>query len=198
MIPMTSPSPDPRPQLSLALDQIQHLVADLAQEQMGLPTPCAEFSVSDLAGHLLTVLRRITAIGEGTDPMAMPHVTPLPDGDLGQAFANQRQKLDESWADDAVLDRVVSLPWRTGPAGLLAMGYIQETTMHAWDLAVALGRRAELDPALATAVLPLARQFVPAEPRGGQVPFGPPVPVADTAEAYEQLAAWLGRSPDFA
>jgi uncharacterized protein (TIGR03086 family) len=194
---MTPSTPDPRPQLATALDQVQRLVADLAPRQLGLPTPCSDFTVGDLVGHLLTVLRRITAIGAGADPMAMPLISAVPD-DIGSAFVAARAALDAAWADEAVLDRVVSLPWRTGPARMLAFGYVQELTVHGWDLAAALDRRTELDPTLAAATLPLARQFVPAEPRGGPVPFAAPVTVPPDAQPYEQLVAWLGRDPAFA
>ncbi|MGW7687250.1 hypothetical protein ACWGID_41295 [Kribbella sp. NPDC054772] len=64
---------------------------------------------------------------------------------------------------------------------------------HAWDLATATGRRSVLDDGLASQVLPMVRQFVPAEQRGGHFPFGPVVQVADDAAPYEQLAAWQGR-----
>jgi hypothetical protein len=52
-----------------------------------------------------------------------------------------------------------------------------------------------LDDTLATHCLPLVRQFIPAEPRGEHVPFGPVVPVAEDASPYDQLVAWQGRKP---
>ena len=44
-------------------------------------------------------------------------------------------------------------------------------------------------------MLAVARQILPPEPRGGEIPFGPPVPVPADAGPYAQLAAWLGRQP---
>ncbi|GAA1511493.1 hypothetical protein [Nocardioides humi] len=38
---------------------------------------------------------------------------------------------------------------------------------------------------------------MPAEPRGGEIPFGPVVPVADDAPAYDRLVAWTGRDPQW-
>jgi uncharacterized protein (TIGR03086 family) len=191
-------APDPRPLLGHALDQVQQLVAGLRPDQLDLATPCGEFPVRRLTGHLLTVFRRITALADGSDPMATPHVSEVPDTEIAASFERQRALLDTAWADDAVLDRVAVLPWLTGPCRVLASGFVQEATVHAWDLAVAIGRRADLDPALAQTVLPLARQYVPAEVRGGGVPFEAPVAVADDAGPYEQLVGWLGRDPGFA
>ena len=41
----------------------------------------------------------------------------------------------------------------------------------------------------------MVRQYVPAEQRGGHIPFGPVVPVAADALPYDQLAGWQGRRP---
>jgi uncharacterized protein (TIGR03086 family) len=94
-----------------------------------------------------------------------------------------------------VLDRMLVLPFGTMPGRAAALAYTQELTVHAWDLASAIGRADGLDPSLAEAVTPLARQFVPAGVRGGPVPFGPVVDVAADAGAYQQLVGWLGRDP---
>jgi hypothetical protein len=53
----------------------------------------------------------------------------------------------------------------------------------------------ELDPELASWVLAVATRILPPEPRGGQIPFGPVVPVPPDAAPYARLAAWLGREP---
>jgi len=44
-------------------------------------------------------------------------------------------------------------------------------------------------------IVPQSRQVVPAETRGGPIPFGPVVAVADDAGPYDQLVGWLGRDP---
>jgi len=44
-------------------------------------------------------------------------------------------------------------------------------------------------------VLAIARRILPPEPRGGEIPFGPVVPVPPDAGPYAQLAGWLGPSP---
>ena len=44
-------------------------------------------------------------------------------------------------------------------------------------------------------VLDHARTRVPAERRGGPIPFEPVIDVPADAGAYERLAGWLGRDP---
>jgi uncharacterized protein (TIGR03086 family) len=83
-----------------------------------------------------------------------------------------------------------------GAAAIVA--YCGEVTTHGWDLATAIGRTDLLDDRLADFSAAMARRFVPADPRGGEVPFAPVVPVADDAPPYERLAGWMGRDPTWA
>ena len=76
---------------------------------------------------------------------------------------------------------------------MAAAAYMQELTVHAWDLAYTTGQTGALDQRLAAASLDVARRIMPAEGRGGPVPFGPVVEVPADADPYRQLAGWLGR-----
>jgi uncharacterized protein (TIGR03086 family) len=70
-----------------------------------------------------------------------------------------------------------------------------ELATHGWDLAVATGQAAELDPELAEALLPFAAQMLPPAPRGGELPFEAVVTVDADASPTDRLAAYLGRDP---
>ncbi|PVZ14989.1 TIGR03086 family metal-binding protein [Actinomycetospora cinnamomea] len=192
-------APDPRPLLARALDQVGTLVADTPPDALDRPTPCDGWDVRTLLRHLVGVHRRVGHVGTGghfADVDAVPEVA---DHDLVAEVRAARAELERVWgldgADDAVLDRELTLPWGTMPGRLAGFGYVQELTVHAWDLAAATGRTAALDDTLAAAVEEAARRMVPAETRGGPVPFGPPVPVAPDAGPYARLVAWLGRDP---
>ncbi len=91
--------------------------------------------------------------------------------------------------------RICKLPWGTLPGAGAIAAYTGELTTHSWDLAKATGRTDLLDDSLAEYCLPLVQQFIPADPRGGHVPFGPVVTVAADASAYDKLVAWEGRQP---
>jgi uncharacterized protein (TIGR03086 family) len=84
---------------------------------------------------------------------------------------------------------------RKVPGRIALSGYVQEILTHGWDLARATGQPTELDPELASWVLAVAQRILPPEPRGGEIPFGPVLPVPPGAGLYAQLAAWLGRQP---
>ena len=190
---MTTVENDPRPLFVRALDQTQQLVNTTSPDHLTLPTPCEEYDVSTLQGHLLTVVARIDLALRGGDPLTIPMVTTT--DDVQAAWKERRVSLDETLTRDDVLGRICKLPWGTLPGAAAIAAYTGELATHSWDLAKATGRRNELDQDLAAQVLPMVRQYVPAEQRGGHVPFGPVVPVADDASPYDQLAGWQGRRP---
>ena len=77
--------------------------------------------------------------------MRLERAEPL--GEVGRHVAEltaARADVDRVWgldgSDDAVLDRVLTVPWGTMPGRFVGFGYLQELTVHAWDLAAATGR----------------------------------------------------------
>ena len=188
-------APDPRPLLTRALDQIGALVDTTAVDRLGDPTPCTGWDVRTLLGHLVAVHRRVAHVARGGDPFDIPRFAEVPDGRYAAALAAARADVDAVWGDEAVLDRVLTLPWGRMPGRHAGFGYVQEYTVHAWDLAAATGRTGDLDPGLAEAIEDTARRVVPAEGRGEHVPFGPVVAVGPDAGPYERLVGWLGRDP---
>ncbi len=110
-------------------------------------------------------------------------------------WAAGRRTTEAVIADDACLSLDVSVPWGNVSGASALASYVGELTVHAWDLAEATGQVGRLDPALAEVALPAYQAKVPAEPRGGDIPFGPVVHVGPDAGPYEQLVAWTGRDP---
>jgi uncharacterized protein (TIGR03086 family) len=195
-------APDPRPLLTRALDQVGDLVAGTPPEALDAPTPCDDWDVRTLLAHLVGVHRRIAHVGAGglfSEVSSMPEVA---DDRIAAEVAAARADVDRAWgldgSDAAVLDREVTVPWGTMAGRFVGFGYVQELTVHAWDLAAATGRTAALDDALAAAVEDTAHRVLPAEPRGDPVPFAAPVPAAPDAAPTTRLVAWLGRDPAFA
>ena len=188
---------DPRPMLHRAFDQASAVVSDARAVQQGDPTPCADFDVQTLVGHLVGVGRRVASIGR-LESQAAADITVrgLAPEEWARAFDDARQDAFASWADGAVLARDVALPWATMPGTVVAQVYTLELTVHAWDLAAATGQLPTLDPELAKVSLPVAHQILPADaPRDDMVPFGPIVAVPDDAPAYDRLVGYLGRPP---
>ena len=199
--PATAPDvvpTDPRDALFRAADQAVAVVGLVPASRLGEATPCDEYDVRHLTGHVVAVLRRIAYVPGGGHAFDVPSIVlDLPDDGWAGAAAANAADLRAAWSDGAVLDRVLRLPWGEVPGRGAALAYVQELTTHSWDLATALGRVDVLDPRLAELALVAAQRFVPAQPRGGPIPFGPPVDVAADAPVYERLVAWLGRDPQW-
>lgn len=184
---------DPRPQLALALDQVEQQIDVLGPGDADRPTPCTEYDVRKLIAHLVAVLRKLEVVRHGGD---MTQVTDPADdlvGDEGTEFRHARSALEQAWEADSSLGPVYTLAWGTMAGHDLLEAYIHEFTVHAWDLAQVTGRGADLDPGLAEAALDWYASNVPEEDRSEDGPFGPAVAVADDAAPYTRLAAFVGR-----
>jgi uncharacterized protein (TIGR03086 family) len=187
---------DPREIHRRAVIQTEAVVAAVRPDQLDLPTPCADYDVRALLSHMVGGLNRVAAVGAGGDALARPaRAEEVPDDGWLDAYRAAAQRAAAAWADDARLDAMVEVPWGKIPGRLAMAGYLQEILAHGWDLARATGQPTEGDPELARVALAAARQVLPAEGRGADIPFGPVVPVPADAPAYAQLAAWLGRRP---
>ncbi|WP_327392480.1 TIGR03086 family metal-binding protein [Streptomyces sp. NBC_01186] len=187
---------DPRPIFARALDQAGKQVAAVSPDELSSSTPCADYDVRALLGHIVSVLHKLARVGTGGDARDVPDVIDgIADDGWASAFARARSEVERVWADDEKLDRMVELPWATLPGRTALDAYTHEFTVHSWDLACATRRLAELDPDLAVRALKAFSEFVPPEARSEQGPFGPVVPVPDDADIYTRLAGYVGRRP---
>lgn len=196
-VPTTIPDegaglPDLRPQLTRAQQWVQTLIAGVAAEQLDNQTPCDEFDVRTLIGHLYTGARRTEAMAKGLDARTVPFISDLPGTDLGAGYRELIEASQHAWAV-ADLTAPVTAPWGSAP-GAVALGrYLQEALVHGWDLAVATGQPSEADQDLAEAALAVGQKALPAQPRGGNIPFGPAVESAPDATPTQRLVNWTGR-----
>lgn len=189
---------DPRAGFEAAADQLAALIALVTPDRLGAPTPCGEWDVRALLGHVVDGTHRTAALGEQGSGARMAEEAPpqVADDGWAVAYAEAAARFRAGWADDTTLDGVYTVPWGEVPGRGVVGAEVQETVVHGWDLARAIGAVDHLDERLAEAILPFAEQILPAEPRGGAIPFGPVRPTAPDAGAYVRLAAWLGRELD--
>jgi uncharacterized protein (TIGR03086 family) len=199
---------DPRSLFAAAGTTASDLIATINDSELSLPTPCHGFDVAGLLGHLDIVLTRVIALAEDTDPMAVPETVPTPSDGWHANWQRRMDDVAKAWSDPATLDRIMTLPWATGPGSMLLSTYVAELTVHTWDLAHTLGRPAAfhddvLKAALASYLLVLpeanrderfdaVRKFMPA---GWQPPFHNAVDVPADSPTIDRIVAWTGRQP---
>lgn len=186
---------DPRVALARTQQWVAELLTGVTPDQLGRPTPCAEFDVGQLVQHLYGVADRVEAMGHGRPAASVPAFVDALPTELAAGYRERAERSQAAWADDAALTRVAVAPFGPLPGAQILGVYVSEQLTHGWDLAVATGQPAEAAPELAELGERSIRPVLDPLPRGGVVPFGPAVEPAPGAGATERLAAYLGRSP---
>ncbi len=178
---MTSPT-DAVIVLSRALDQTGDVLAAIHEDQLSLPTPCADWDVALLIGHVTTSPRNFLAMARSEDVDLTAAPVPATSG-WAADFRSAADDLIHHWHQQG--DDV--------DAGQIDM-QTAELAVHTWDLARATGQSVDrLDPEVAERGLALMRGALTDENRGGV--FRPAVDLPEDAPVYDRLAAWAGRTP---
>lgn len=189
---------DRRPDLAGSYDHAAAIVAGVKQDQLELPTPCADYNVGLLIDHIVGAGWRAVALGMGEQPQnaEFPHI------DLADApdqLKRAGQEAKAAWSDDARLKATVTMPWgETYTGETLVNMYLAELAAHSWDLAAATGQVDRLAPEVAGAALDGARAMLKPEYRdamGKGNPFGAEVEPPADATDWERFAAFMGRQP---
>lgn len=184
--------------LGPAARQIQELTGPIDDRQLGGPTPCTDYAVRELLGHILglTAAFRDAAhkkLGPttGTPPTSALPVLPA---DWRTALPALLDELVEAWHSPAALEGMtqaggVDLPGRV--AGMVARN---ELVVHGWDLARATGQEFRADEADLHAS---EAMLTPGDDdrTGPDAIFGPPVPVPADAPLVDRVIALSGRRP---
>lgn len=191
---MTQTPQDPRESMFRAADLVGRVLAAVPEGAGAQPTPCTQWSVDDLRGHVVAVTARVAHIARGGYPFDLPtSLEDEPEEGFAAAFASGVAGVREAWSDPALLGTIVHHPAGDMPGAAGATIYTQEFAVHAVDLAVAIDRTDLLEEDLMEEVLEISRRFVPAERVG--FPFDPPVEAPADAPVHVRLSAWLGRNP---
>src|SRR5690242_1159986 len=102
---------DPREVYRRARAQTAGIIASVRPEQLGLPTPCAEYDVRALMNHIVGGTIRCALMGEGADALAVPaRVDGVPDAGWNDAYRRASERVEAAWADDTRLDAMVAVP----------------------------------------------------------------------------------------
>jgi|tagenome__1003787_1003787.scaffolds.fasta_scaffold20953681_2 uncharacterized protein (TIGR03086 family) len=189
---------DPRPAFFAAAQLACDTVAGVSPARLADPTPCTEFDVRALLGHLVAVLRRITSVASGAPAVGHPPlVTDVPDDGWAASARAALADVEAAWSDPAVLAREIRLPFGTLPGAAALASYTGELSTHTWDLAVATGQSPRWDEQVLTGALAAIHAKLPTAGRPPGVPFGDAFPVADDAPVIDRLVAWQGRDPQW-
>lgn len=173
-----------------ALGWVAQLMTAVQATQLNARTPCEEFDVRSLLGHLIGTAHRGLATARRIPTRDIPHVvTDVPDGELASTYAALSASVHQAWSHLAAADVVVA-PWGPCTALEAARGFTVETITHGWDLAVTTGQPSDAPNGIAGRCLSYAADIIPDRLRG--VMYDVPVVSAGAVSTTEQLAHLLG------
>lgn len=182
-------------------DRTAGVLAGIGREQWELPTPCPDYDVAALAGHLVEFLRTFAAAvsgrsaavsGDAKARLADDQRSHSQQG-VAREFRAAADRALEGWHDGAA-ERLVAVGPDEVPGALAFDLMLVECLTHGWDLAVATGQPAPYTDAEAEAALAAVTPMLTDDSRGQQ--FGEAVPVPAGAAPLARLIGFLGRDPD--
>ncbi|MDI1464073.1 TIGR03086 family metal-binding protein [Catellatospora sp. KI3] len=178
--------------LRRSADAALPVLRGIGDNQLDLPTPCAEYRVGALIDHLFLVVVNFQGLArrEPVDFSATPDVLGTPWRDR---FATEAEALVGAWSEPSALDGVS--PGMGLPQPVVGQMALLDLTLHPWDLAVATGQPYQPDPG-AVAQLHELVDLMGDRARQMKV-LGAEVPVAADAGPFERLLGRAGRDPDW-
>jgi uncharacterized protein (TIGR03086 family) len=180
--------------LETAIQSTRGVLAGVSSDQLGMPTPCASWTVADVINHIVGGQYFFAASMRGEAPSGE-----RPDfaaGDYLAAFDDGSAACLAAFGADGAMERTVHLPFGDLPGSAVVGLAATDTFTHGWDLARATGQPSDLAPELAAGLLTGIKGSLPPGVRGpdGAAPFGPEQQAPDGASNADQLAAFLGRT----
>jgi uncharacterized protein (TIGR03086 family) len=179
-----------------AQDDLDAVLAAVRPDQWDAPSPCTDWTVRDLAGHVIWGQRQMRAWATGTDyadgrgAPGAPRPAEMAGSDPLACWRAARAESVPALTPEA-LRRTVSI---TGlgevPLAAIVTLLTTDTVVHTWDIGHALGMDVRLDPALVGLAFEWGRSNMVRRPGF----FGPELtPPADSDEQTRMLA-FMGRA----
>jgi uncharacterized protein (TIGR03086 family) len=174
--------------LEQTFDHAHDVIGNVRADQYDAPTPCPDWAVRDLLGHMIGVVANLGAAASGTQPTEFAL-----GADPAAQFREAAGSALAAWRTPGVLDKVVDFGAGPMPGRAVAGINLLDTATHTWDVATSTGQPPTLPDRVAIAALEASRATISPEIRPGR--FGAEVPAAPDAGPTEQLVAFLGRRP---
>ena len=171
-------------------------VAAVAPRLLSRPTPCSDWDLQALLGH---VNDSLAALCEGIDTGRIGPDPAADDGhglavDPAATFRDRARRVLGAWTSAGRHDQLIAIVDRPLLASVVAGTGAIELAVHGWDISRACGQHRPIPATLASDLLTICPLLVTQATRHPQ--FGAPVAVSPLASASDRLVAFLGRHPD--
>lgn len=177
------------------------LIANLPEQDLGRPTPCAAYSVGDLLDHLSGIT---VAFGGAAVKATGESSTMGPWGDAGHLDPTWRTQLPQrlrnqatAWDNRNAWTGTTRVAGQEQPAEVTGIILLGELIVHGWDLARGAAVPFDVSPDELAPLHELTSQtFGPAADPAARGPaFQPAVPIPADASMLDQTLGMLGRDP---
>lgn len=189
--------PDPLRMLDLAQTGAAAVIARVERADWHRPTPCDEWSVTNVIDKLTASTIMFTSFGrrETPDP-TLDLINPrhiVGDDPLG-AYLDAAAGCRIAWRAPGALDGMAGSTIGPAKARAVLNARIFDTTVLTWDIATACRQEHLIAEELARYVIRVAKALVPAVRAQSPERYRAPVPVGADAPVVDQLIATTGRS----
>jgi uncharacterized protein (TIGR03086 family) len=178
--------------LNDSYERTAKLIAGIDATQLARPTPCSEWDVRATLDHLIGATWMFALVNEGH--AVGEDVAGAGASGPAAALADAAVANLASWRAPGAFDGERTFPFGTFPADAAAMMNLSEVVVHTWDIAIALGADATIDPGVAK-MLDEFYGAVSLDPYRAHGAFGPEISVDPDASPADRLLAQLGRTP---
>ena len=184
--------------LDRAHTALRTATAGLTSADLGRPTPCSQWTVSQVlqhaAGDQLAYVAAITGRGgPAEDPFTPSGTLAGTAAELVEPALSAAASAFGTVGPDGTTP--TPLPHGALPAATAAAAAALDAGVHAWDVAVATGQPSPLDDDLAAELLPAARALV--EPLRAYGAYATALEPVDGDSASAELLRYLGRDPNW-
>ena len=163
-------------------------LAGVGADQWSLPTPCTDWTVLDLAAHVIATHRGVLCNLEGGKPDEVDK-----EGDLTPQWERASQGIIDALADETKAGTTVGGMFGEQTfESLVGRLLCTDTLVHSWDLARATGQPETLDPGAVEHCAGVIAGFGEAMRRPGG--FGPPLDCPADADPQSKFLHFAGRA----
>lgn len=181
--------------LTSACQHTADVLAGVSDEQLALPTPCEKLRLDELIAHIGGLAVAFTAAA-GKDFGPLTDTPPVDgvqvDADWRTIYPQRLAELAAAWQDPGAWEGMTRAGGIDLPGEVAGSVALAEVVIHGWDVARAISRPYECDPATTQACLAHLEQF---DAAGTEGMFGPAVPIADDGPELDRVVAMSGRDP---
>ncbi|MFH8839505.1 TIGR03086 family metal-binding protein [Streptomyces sp. NPDC017868] len=181
--------------LTVCAAEASRVARGVTAEQLGTPSVCADWTVRELANHL--VLYSAHGLEHRALRTQLPEETVQRDfateDGWAEAYAAQLDRALAAWEKPEAWEGDVDMGGSALPATEIAAMLVEELALHGWDLARSTGQDFTLPEGTAVFLLDVVGRY--AEMYRQYEGFATAVDVPDDAPALDRALAMSGRNP---